>query len=179
MRAMPLLIKPNNVEPFDISEVRCINPRNYTSMPFPVTTFVYEEKGQLKAWTGLSINALAQRACIFARYLKDKGSPVFAGYISPMNLLRLSLYDMTKNDINMLCDSVEAVQDMALDLARACAKNQKTVDKALAERARDEELMKRLNAPNFYDQLSHSAQPAEQRDICDLVYPNRNGYQGD
>lgn len=179
MRTMPLLIKPNNVEPFDVSEVRCINPRNYTSMPFPVTTFVYEEKGKLKAWTGLSINALAQRACIFARYLKDKGSPVFAGYISPMNLLRLSLYDMTKNDVNMLCDSVEAIQDMALDLARACAKNQKTVDKAIAEMTSNEELMKRLNAPSIYDRLSCHAQLVEQRDVCDLVYPRRNGYQGD
>lgn len=170
MRTIPFVIKPNNVEPFDVSEVRCINPRNYTSMPFPVTTFVYEEKGKLKAWAGLSIHELTQRACILARYLKGKGSPVFNGYISPMNLLRLSLYDMTKDDVNVLCDSVEAVQDMALDLARACAKNQKIVDKALIEHAR-------YIAP--YINQGYHAQPAEQRDICDLVYPNRNGYQGD
>lgn len=173
MRTIPLVIKPNNVEPFDVSEVRCINPRNYTSMPFPVTTFVYEEKGELKAWTGLSIHELTQRACILARFLKDKGSPIFTGYISPMNLLRLSLYDMTKDDVNVLCDSVEAVQDMALDLARACAKNQNRVNKAIIEHAR-------YVAPHINQgRPAQPAQPVEQRDICDLVYPSRNGYQGD
>lgn len=166
MRTIPLVIKPNNVEPFDVSEVRCINPRNYTSMPFPVTTFVYEEKGELKAWSGLSIHELTQKACILARFLAGKDSPVFRGYISPMSLMRLSLYDMTKDDVNVLCDSVEAVQDMTLDLARACAKNQNRVNKAIAERAKTAAIAAKYNQP-------------EQRDICDLVYPNRSGYQGD
>lgn len=172
---IPYKIQPSNVTPFDVRKVHCCDPRKRGAyMEFPITTFFYEENGKFKAWTGLDIHELAAKGTILARVLKGRDSRVFNGYIAPMTLLNMTVYEMTKEDVTVMAESLEAVQNMVYDLTKACAKFQRHIDECLERKAENDAAAAR------YAEWK-AKQQEELRDVCDIVYPDRGpgAYQGD
>lgn len=164
---LPEIKGPSCLNPYFVVDVKCVNPRNYHFMEFPITIFLYERHGVLIPWVGYPIHSLSEKGCISSYFLKENEDRIFSGYVSAMALLRLSIFDIT--DINLHHHnegvSVEAVQGMAFDLARSCAKYRRQVLEKIKEYEREKRVNKYIRN-NSVDQ-------------CSFVYPRHGGYMGD
>lgn len=169
-------MKPSNTTPIAINFVWVSAPseRAYTDIQFPVSTFVYEEQGMLKAWSGYKVSDLDKYILIKSASLKGKDHSVFQGYIAPLTLLYLALYD---DDLELKHNSLGSlrVQQISFELAQGASRLQRKAQYYLdhreeidAQRRASEEAAKKYSAP------AQASGPSEAE-----VYPNRGGYVGD
>lgn len=169
-------MKPNNITPASVTTVWISPPseRSYTEEMFPVATFVYEEKGHLKAWCGYKKEDLSKIVLVQRHCLEGKDHTVFRGYIAPLAFLYLTLYD---DDFEIKHNSLgtERVQLNAFELAQAASRLQRKAQYYLdhreaidAQRRACKEAAKKHSAP------AQTSGPSEAE-----VYPNRGGYVGD
>lgn len=169
-------MEPNNITPKAINMVWISPPSesDYTDVQFPVATFVYEEQGRLKAWCGYKAADLGKYVLVKPSSLKGKDHSVFQGYIAPLALLYLALYD---DDLELKHNSlgIIRVQQIAFELAQGASRLQRKAQYYLdhreeidAQRRASEEAAKKYSAP------AQASGPSEAD-----VYPNRDGYVGD
>lgn len=172
-------MQPNNITPASVTTVWISPPSesSYTEEMFPVATFVYEEKGRLKAWCGYKKEDLSKIVLVQRHSLEGKDHSVFRGYIAPLALLYLALYD---DDFEIKHNSLgtERVQLNAFELAQAASRLQRKAQYYLDHR---EEINERNRAARAREEAAKKrSAPAQTSGPSEAeVYPNRGGYVGD
>lgn len=172
-------MKPSNTTPIAINFVWISAPSasHYDDIQFPVSTFVYEEQGRLKAWSGYKISDLDKYVLIKAASLKGKDHSVFRGYIAPLALIYLALYD---DDLELKHNShgTPTVQKISFELAQGAANLQRKAQYYLDHREEIDERNRaaraREEAAEKRSATTQTSGPSEAE-----VYPNRGGYVGD
>lgn len=164
-------MKPSNVTPAAITQVWITSPTDshYMTAQCPVATFIYEEKGKLKAWCGYKITDLAKNVLIEADSLIGKDHAVFTGYIAPLAFLYVTLYD-DNLELRHSSAGILTVQQIAFDLAQGAAKIQHKAQYYLDHRA---EIDARTRQRVVQMPIPTSGPSPDE------VYPRRDGYVGD